>query len=184
VQTRRSLPLAAAATAFAGALGADLLTKAFMVANAASLDVFLMYNRREPELGRRLVMCAVAVAAVAVLARLAHWRGIGTIWGAWIGVGVLVGGVVGNGVSPRLWPAGVPDFIPMPGGWVWNLADFEIGAGLLGGLGSIAVWALLAFARERLDQAAGSSIVNSEPAPSVDSTRTRPPIRSTSSRTM
>jgi lipoprotein signal peptidase len=94
-------------------------------------------------------MCAVAVAVVVGLTQLAQWRGLGTLWGAWIGVGVLAGGIVGNGISPALWEYGVPDFISMPGGWVWNVADFEIGLGILGGLGSIAAGAAVAYLRER-----------------------------------
>jgi lipoprotein signal peptidase len=74
---------------------------------------------------------------------------MGRIWGAWVGVGLLVGGIVGNGVSRLIWPRGVPDFIDM-GREVWNVADFEIGLGLTGGIVSIAVSALLIFVRERL----------------------------------
>jgi lipoprotein signal peptidase len=95
-------------------------------------------------------MSVVAVVGVVVLTRLASWRGIGRIWGAWVGVGLLVAGIVGNGVSRVIWTRGVPDFVTM-GREVWNLADFEIGVGLTGGVASIAVAALLAFARERLE---------------------------------
>jgi lipoprotein signal peptidase len=98
---------------------------------------------------RRLAMSIVAVAVVVALTRLAAWRGIGRIWGAWFGVGLLVAGIVGNGVSRLIWSRGVPDFVTM-GREVWNVADFEIGLGLTGGLVSIAVAALFAFARDRL----------------------------------
>lgn len=141
---------ALAGIAFVWALALDLITKAYFVAHARRLGIYLLYNARDVELVKRLLMCGVAVAAVVVLARLAQWRGLGTLTGAWIGVGVLAGGIVGNGISPALWVYGVPDFISMPGGWVWNVADFEIGLGLVGGLGSIAVRAALAFVRERL----------------------------------
>jgi len=57
-----------------------------------------------------------------------------------------------NGLSQFIWSRGVPDFIHIysvsPD--VWNVADFEIWWGLLGGLASIVVAAVIAFARERL----------------------------------
>lgn len=65
-------------------------------------------------------------------------------------MGLLVAGIVGNGASRLIWTGGVPDFIDM-GREMWNLADFMIGVGLAGGLLSIAVGAVLAFARERLE---------------------------------
>lgn len=146
----RGLPAPAfAGIAFVWALALDLATKAYFVGHHRSLGVYLLYNARDVELSRRLVMCSVAVGAVVVLARLAQWRGLGRLPGAWIGVGILAGGIVGNGVSPALWIYGVPDFISMPGGWVWNVADFEIGIGLVGGLGSIAAGAAVTFLRER-----------------------------------
>lgn len=134
---------------FVWALAADLVTKAYFVANARRLGVYLLYNRHDVHLARRLVMVAVAIAVVVGLARLAQWRGLGRLPGAWLGVGVLAGGIVGNGISPALWVYGVPDFISMPGGWVWNVADFEIGLGLVGGLGSIALGAAITYLRER-----------------------------------
>ena len=57
--------------------------------------------------------------------------------------------MVGNGISPLLWHRGVPDFVYL-GGWVWNVADFEISFGLVGGLASIFVSAAVAYGRERL----------------------------------
>lgn len=152
MSTRGFSAPALAGITFVWALAADLGTKAYFVAHAETLGVYLLYNGRDVHLARRLVMCAVAVAVVVALARLAQWRGLGTLWGAWAGVGVLAGGIVGNGVSPALWRYGVPDFISMPGGWVWNLADFEIGIG--GGLGSIAAGAAVTFLRERRRAAA------------------------------
>lgn len=146
----RAVPApAVAGIAFVWALAADLATKAYFVTHAERLGVYLLFNGSEAQLAKRLLMCAVAVAVVVGLTQLAQWRGLGTLWGAWIGVGVLAGGIVGNGISPALWEYGVPDFISMPGGWVWNVADFEIGLGLLGGLGSIAAGAAVAYLRER-----------------------------------
>jgi lipoprotein signal peptidase len=135
--------------AFVGALAVDLVTKAFWVARGSELGVHVVYNTHPAELARRLTMCAVAVAVTAALARLAAWRGVGRVRGAWIGAGVLAGGVVGNGISPLLWHRGVPDFVYL-GAWVWNVADFEISFGLVGGLASIFVSALLAYGRARL----------------------------------
>jgi hypothetical protein len=129
---------------FCVALSADLLTKAFAVGL-----VPVVYNDRPGELLRRIVMSVVALAVVIVLTRLAAWRGIGRIWGAWVGAGLLVGGIAGNGVSRLIWTRGVPDFIDL-GTHVWNLADFMIGVGLAGGVFSIAVSAVLVFTRERL----------------------------------
>jgi hypothetical protein len=56
-------------------------------------------------------------------------RGVGRLYAAWLCVGVLVGGTLGNGVSTYIWSAGVPDFISMSDGWMWNV---EIVFGLLG----------------------------------------------------
>ena len=136
-------------TAFAGALAADLLTKAYWVARGPALGVHVVYNTHPVELARRVTMCAVALAVTAALARLAAWRGVGRVRGAWIGAGLLAGGVVGNGISPLIWHRGVPDFVYL-GAWVWNVADFEISFGLVGGLASILVSALLAYGRGRL----------------------------------
>jgi hypothetical protein len=129
---------------FGVALVVDLATKAYAVGHMS-----VIYNDKPGDLVRRLAMSLVAVVVVVTLTRLAAWRGIGRIWGAWIGVGLLVGGIAGNGVSRLIWSRGVPDFIDM-GRELWNVADFEIGLGLSGGLLSIAVCALIVFARERL----------------------------------
>jgi len=136
-------------TAFVGALAADLLTKAYWVGSGGRLGVHVVYNTHPVELPRRTLMCAVALAVTAALARLAVWRGVGRIPGAWVGAGFLAGGVVSNGISPLLWHRGVPDFVYL-GGWVWNVADFEISFGLVGGLASIFVSAAVAYGRERL----------------------------------
>ena len=136
-------------TAFTGAVAADLMTKAYWVGSGGRLGVHVVYNTHPVELPRRALMCAVAFAVTAALARLAAWRGVGRIPGAWVGAGFLAGGVVGNGISPLLWHRGVPDFVYL-GGWVWNVADFEISFGLVGGLASIFVSAAVAYCRERL----------------------------------
>ena len=61
---------------------------------------------------------------------------------------LLVAGVLANGISPLLWAHGVPDFIAVGGGWVWNLADFEIAIGMTGGILSVGVSAVVVYARE------------------------------------
>jgi Signal peptidase (SPase) II len=138
-----------ALAAFVCALTIDLVSKAFWVAGGESLGVHVVYNPHPTELARRLAMCVVAVTVTAGLARLAAWRRMGSIPGAWIGAGVLAGGVVANGISPLVWHRGVPDFIYL-GAWVWNVADFEISFGLVGGLASILVTAAVAFGRGRI----------------------------------
>jgi lipoprotein signal peptidase len=60
---------------------------------------------------------------------------------------VLTGGTLSNGVSSFLWTNGVPDFIHVSGGWVWNVADFEIVFGLLGTAAAIVLTAVLAYLR-------------------------------------
>jgi hypothetical protein len=66
---------------------------------------------------------------------------------------LLVAGVLANGVSSLLWARGVPDFIDVGDGWVWNVADFEIAIGLTGGLLSIGLSAIVVYAREKVGQA-------------------------------
>jgi hypothetical protein len=110
-------------------------------------DGWLLYNGRPSDLLHRVVMSVVALAATAVLARLARWRDMGEIWGAWAGCGLLVAGIMGNGVSRLIWARGVPDFIHAGDRWVWNVADFAIGLGLVGGIASIAVTGLAAALR-------------------------------------
>jgi lipoprotein signal peptidase len=136
------------ALTFFVAIAVDLYTKAFAV---SSLDPHLIYyNHSNPsEYVRRIVMSLVAIGATYGLDRGARHLGIGRLWGAWIGAGMLTGGVLGNGVSRLIWARGVPDFL-FVGRDIWNVADFEIGIGLAGGIASIAITALFAFARERL----------------------------------
>jgi hypothetical protein len=63
-----------------------------------------------------------------------------------------------NGVSQYIWAQGVPDFIHLyslsPD--VWDVADFEIAWGLVGGVASMVVAALIVYARERRDARAAS----------------------------
>jgi lipoprotein signal peptidase len=141
-------PAAVGLATFLFVLGFDLLTKAVAVAHDVG-DGWLVYNDARPAaLLRRAAMSLVAVAVTVLLARLARWRGIGQIWGAWVGCGLLVGGIVGNGVSRFFWSRGVPDFIHAGDRWIWNFADFAIGLGLTGGIASIAIAAGGAYARE------------------------------------
>ena len=128
---------------FCAALLVDLSSKAIAVGR-----VDVIYNDKPGDFARRLVFSLLAALVVVALTRLAVWRGIGRIWGAWVGVGLLVGGIAGNGLSRLIWARGVPDFIDL-GSHVWNLADFMIGLGLTGGVLSIAVSAVLVFTRER-----------------------------------
>jgi hypothetical protein len=116
-------------------------------------DGWLVYNDVGGHFLRRTAMSLLAVVATVVLARLARWRGMGEIWGAWIGCGLLVAGIAGNGVSRALWAPGVPDFIHAGDRWVWNVADFAIGLGLVGGVASIAVTGLGVWVRERVARA-------------------------------
>ena len=129
---------------FAAAFAADLLSKNWAV--QTSQDI--IFHARPNDLLRRVVMSAVAIMVAAMLTRLARWRGLGRTWGLWIGCALLVAGVLANGVSPLLWSRGVPDFIHVSGGWVWNVADFEIVIGMTGGILSIAVGAMFVYARE------------------------------------
>ena len=94
-------------------------------------------------------MSVLAVAVTAVIAGLARRQGFGRLWGGWVGVGLLVGGVLGNGLSRFIWSRGVPDFIHSPSPDIWNVADFEIAIGLTGGIISMAIAAIIVYARER-----------------------------------
>lgn len=149
---RPSLPdavaLRVAALVFCGALVADLLSKRWAVAHASGL----LFNGSPSELPLRALMSLVAIAAGFVLARLAALRGLGRQWGVLIGCALLVAGILANGISPLLWAQGVPDFIDVHGGWVWNVADFEIAIGLAGGILSVAVSAVVVYTREKIAQ--------------------------------
>lgn len=142
-------PAALAFVAFAGAVTVDVVSKVVAVQNAVRpLDV--VYNASPSNLAVRIWVSVLTVAVVALVERAGRTRGLGRLWGAWIGVGILVGGTLSNGVSTYLWTNGVPDFIHLSGGWVWNVADFEIVVGLLGTALSVVVSALLAVARSNL----------------------------------
>ena len=132
---------------FLAAFACDLASKEL----AVSRDVgSLVYNRSPAELPLRVAMSGLAVAVALALTRIAAVRGLGRQWGVWVGCALLVAGVLANGVSALLWERGIPDFIDVRGGWVWNLADFEIGLGLTGGILSVAVSAVAAYLRERV----------------------------------
>lgn len=138
----------AGALTFCLAIAVDLCSKAYAI--SLHQPHLVVYNNANPgAYVRRAVMSIVAIAATYALDRGARRLGIGRLWGAWIGAGLLAGGVLSNGVSRIIWARGVPDFIHLPS-YVWNLADFEIGIGLTGGIASIAVTALVAYVRERL----------------------------------
>jgi len=143
---------AAGAAAFLLALSVDLLTKVYAVTQGGLGRV--VYNHAHAgDFPRRVVMSVVAVVVVGLIAAVARREGIGRLWGGWIGVGLLVGGVLGNGVSRFIWSRGVPDFIHSPSPDIWNVADFEIAIGLTGGIVSMAIAAIIAYARERRAQA-------------------------------
>jgi len=60
--------------------------------------------------------------------------------------------VLSNGVSRLIWERGVPDFV-FAGDYVWNLADFMIGLGMVGGILSLLATVLVAYARSRIQVA-------------------------------
>jgi hypothetical protein len=136
---RIALPL------FFAALCADLVTKALAVA----YDRQVYFHAVAGELPRRVVMCALAVAAAVLITHVAARRGFGRPWGAWIGAPLLVAGVLGNGLSVVIWSRGVPDFI-VTGDWIGNLADFEIFFGIVGGFLTLIVGFCLTYARAAL----------------------------------
>jgi lipoprotein signal peptidase len=137
------------AGAFVTALALDLLTKMYAVAYLRGPHG-LVFNDRPHDLALRIDVSALTIAAVFLIEHLGRRRGLGRLWGAWICVGVLVAGTLGNGVSSYLWTAGVPDFIRVSGGWMWNVADFEIVFGLLGTAASVFASAIIAYTRSRL----------------------------------
>lgn len=131
---------------FSGAFALDLLSKEWALSHVDGL----IFNRRSSELPLRVLMSLVAIAVGFALARLAALRGLGRQWGVVVGCALLVAGILANGVSPLLWSRGVPDFIDVSGGWVWNVADFEIAIGLTGGILSVAFNAVVVYARENV----------------------------------
>jgi lipoprotein signal peptidase len=131
---------------FLAAFAVDLLSKQWVISHG---DV-LIFNGNPTNLPRRVLMSLVAIGVAGGLARLAALRGLGRQWGVWIGCALLVAGTLANGVSPQLWSEGVPDFISVSGGWVWNVADFEIAVGMVGGILSVAFSAVLVYSREKI----------------------------------
>jgi len=153
---RRSLAVfdraaVAGGVVFVLAIAVDLGTKVYAV-DHGGLGLVVYNDTHDGDGLRRVAMSVAALAFTAVAAVVARRRGIGRLWGAWVGAGLLVGGVLSNGFSQFIWSRGTPDFIHVysmsPD--VWNIADFEIWWGLTGGVFSIAIAALIAFARERL----------------------------------
>ena len=142
------MTLRIAVPVFLAALGGDLLSKEWATEHAAEL----VYNRTPSELPLRVLMSLVAIGVAVALARVAAMRGLGRQWGVWVGCTLLVAGVLANGVSALIWSRGVPDFIDMGDGWIWNVADLEIALGLSGGIVSVAVSALGVYAREKVAQ--------------------------------
>lgn len=134
--------------AFLLALELDLLTKVVAVQRFHGYHA-IVYNDRPHDLAIRIDVSLVTIAAVFLIERAGRSRGLGRLWGAWICIAVLIAGTLGNGVSSYLWARGVPDFIHLSGGWVWNVADFEIVFGLLGAAVSVVVCGVIAYARGR-----------------------------------
>jgi lipoprotein signal peptidase len=136
--------------AFVVVFAVDLLTKTIAVSHGG-LGLVAWNNSHAGDFARRVVMSLAALAFVFAASVAARRRGIGRLWGAWIGAGLLVGGVLANGASQFIWSRGVPDFIHIyslsPD--VWDVADFAIWWGLVGGVTSIAVAALIAYGRDR-----------------------------------
>jgi len=140
------MSLRVALPVFVVAVAADLLSKVWATGDAGTL----VYNRMPSELPLRVVMSLVAIGVAVVLARAAALRGLGRQWGVSLGCGLLVAGVLSNGVSALLWSRGVPDFVDVGDGWIWNVADFEIAIGLTGGILSIAFSSVGVYARQKL----------------------------------
>jgi lipoprotein signal peptidase len=135
---------------FIWAFAADLASKEWAVGHANSL----IFNRTPSHLPFRVLMSFLAIAVGFFLAWIAARRGLGRQWGVWTGCALLVAGILANGISPLIWSRGVPDFIDVRGGWVWNVADFEIALGLTGGLLSVVLSAVVVYTRERVGREA------------------------------
>jgi len=130
--------------AFGAAFALDLLTKLYAVERFHARGA-IVYNQRPHDLAVRIDVSVLTIAALFLLERAGRRRGLGRLWGGWICIGILVAGTLANGVSSYLWDSGVPDFIHLSGGWVWNIADFEIVFGLLGAAAAVIVSAMIAF---------------------------------------
>lgn len=122
-----TIPLVAALVCTAAV---DLVSKVIAIRNPTLFGPEIVYNPSTSHIATRIAICIASVAVVALLARLARWRGIGPIPMVWGACGILVGAVLAQGASTIIWPQGVPDFIWL-GEWVWNLADFSIGIGMM-----------------------------------------------------
>jgi lipoprotein signal peptidase len=143
-------------SAFVAAIAVDLVTKICAVAWLEGPSEIL-FNNRPHDLVMRLDVCLITIGVVYLLERAALRRGVGRLYATWLCIGVLVGGTLGNGVSTYLWSAGVPDFIRLSDGWMWNVADFEIVFGLLGAAASIVGSAAVAFVRSVLMRPGGDA---------------------------
>ena len=133
---------------FVAAFAADLFTKQWATAHVSGV----VFNDKPSDLPLRVLMSLVAIGVAVVLGRFAARRGLGRQWGLWIGAALLVAGTIANGVSALIWAQGVPDFINVEGGWVWNVADFEIAVGMAGGFLSVAVTAVVVYTRETVSR--------------------------------
>lgn len=133
---------------FAAAFAADLLTKQWAIGH----DGGVVFNDKPSDMPLRVLMSVVAIVVALLLSLFAGRRGLGRQWGLWIGTALLVAGTLANGVSALIWTQGVPDFIDVEGGWVWNVADFEIALGLAGGILSVAVAAVVVYTRETVSR--------------------------------
>ncbi|HEY4412966.1 MAG TPA: signal peptidase II [Gaiellaceae bacterium] len=134
-------------------IGIPLFLVAFTVdfatkSAAVRWDGHVIFHDVPAELPKRVVMSLLAIGAAAAFTRVSERRKLGRPWGAWLGVPLLVAGILGNGVSSYLWPRGVPDFIPS-GDWVFNVADFEIFFGIVGGILTLIAGFCLSYALER-----------------------------------
>jgi len=136
--------------AFVVVFAVDLLTKTVAVSHGG-LGLVAWNDTHAGDFLRRVLMSLAALVFTFAAAVAARRRGLGRLWGASIGAGLLVGGILANGASQFIWSRGVPDFIHIysvsPD--VWDVADFAIWWGLVGGVTSIAVTALIAYGRER-----------------------------------
>ena len=129
--------------AFALGVFVDLASKAGAVVS----DSGVIYHDGPSKMAFRILGCLVTVLCVATLTAYASEAGLGRQFGLWIGCGFAVAGIVSNGLSALLWSHGVPDFISVGAGWVWNVADFEIVVGTTLGLLSYVVAAVAAYVR-------------------------------------
>lgn len=134
----------------------DLVSKVLAIRDPWLFGPGIVYNPSTSHLATRIGICLASIAVVALMARLARWRGIGPIPLVWAACGILVGAVIAQGASTVIWEAGVPDFIWL-GDWVWNLADFSIGIGMLSFLAASVGYAVNAFARNANDTPTGSA---------------------------